>query len=77
MQEYKTTGLAYLFWFACLLGLCGIHRFYAGKWVSGLIWIFTFGLLGIGQLIDLILIPGMIERANRELAGRGAGFVSR
>ncbi|RPI60659.1 MAG: NINE protein [Planctomycetaceae bacterium] len=60
----KSTGLAYLLWCLGLVGLCGIHRFYAGKVFTGIIWLCTFGLLGIGQLIDLLLIPGMITNAN-------------
>jgi TM2 domain-containing membrane protein YozV len=60
----KSTGVAYFLWLFGLVLLCGLHRFYAGKWFSGLIWLFTFGLLGIGQLIDLFLIPGMITNAN-------------
>lgn len=60
----KTSGIAYLLWLLCFLGFCGIHRFYAGKWVTGLIWFLTGGLFLIGQLVDLFLIPGMVERAN-------------
>ena len=60
----KTPGIAYLFWLFGLVGFCGIHRFYAGKWVTGIIWLLTGGLLFIGQLIDLILIPGHVDRAN-------------
>jgi hypothetical protein len=36
--------------------VCGIQRFYAGKIKSGILWLLTGGLFGIGQLIDFILI---------------------
>jgi TM2 domain-containing membrane protein YozV len=42
----RSTGVAYVLWLACFVLVCGLHRFYAGKWFSGLIWLFTFGLLG-------------------------------
>ncbi len=38
------------------IGICGLQRFYVGKIGTGLLWFFTGGLLGIGQLIDFILI---------------------
>ena len=63
-MDFKSSGAAYGFWCLCLLGFCGIHRFYLGKWGTGLLWFFTAGLLGIGQLIDLILIPGITDREN-------------
>ena len=54
--------IGYLFWF---FGFTGAHRFYYGKPLSGVIWLFTAGLLGIGWIIDAFLIPGMDDEANR------------
>lgn len=64
----KSTGTSYLLWLLCLLGFCGIHRFYNGRIITGLIWLFTGGLFLIGQIIDLFLIPGIVEDANRRFA---------
>ena len=38
------------------LGGLGIHRFYVGKVGTGILYIFTGGLFGIGALVDFILI---------------------
>ena len=54
--------LGYLTW---ILGFTGSHRFYFGKPITGTIWFFTGGLLGIGWLIDLFLIPGMQAKAYK------------
>ena len=53
--------VAYLLWLPCIIGLCGLHRFYTGRVGTGLLWLVTFGLLGVGQLIDLLLIPSMCD----------------
>ncbi len=54
--------VGYICW---LFGFTGSHRFYYGKQISGTIWFFTLGLLGIGWLIDVVLIPGMNAQAAR------------
>ena len=38
------------------LGYLGAHKFYEGKILFGLIYLFTFGIFGIGVIIDSILI---------------------
>ena len=48
-----------------LVGFTGAHRFYYGRPITGTIWFFTLGLLGIGWLIDLFLIPSMDRSADR------------
>ena len=45
-------------------GFTGSHRFYFGRPVSGTIWFFTLGLLGVGWLVDLFLIPWMERTAE-------------
>jgi TM2 domain-containing membrane protein YozV len=62
-----SNGMAYLLWLLSFLGLCGIHRFYLGRPLTGLLWLFTGGLCFIGQFIDLLLIPSMVEKENRKV----------
>ena len=47
-------------WIALLLcmffGFIGIHKFYEGKIGMGILYLFTFGLFGIGWFIDCIVL---------------------
>jgi TM2 domain-containing membrane protein YozV len=54
-------SIGYILW---LFGFTGSHRFYYGKPISGTIWFFTLGLLLIGWIIDLFLIPSMDRQAD-------------
>jgi TM2 domain-containing membrane protein YozV len=75
----KDKTIAYLLWCGCFLGVCGLHRIYNGKYGTGFLWLFTLGLFGIGQLVDLFTIPGMVEDANNRLlvqAMGGAGVLA-
>lgn len=57
--------LGYILW---IFGILGAHRFYFGKKLTGTLYFFTLGLLGIGWLIDLFLIPGMARNAGQRYA---------
>ena len=62
MKNTHSIPLGYLFW---IFGFMGAHRFYYGKKLSGVIYFFTLGLLFIGWIIDLFLIPGMDREADQ------------
>lgn len=83
-NESRSALVAYLLWF--FFGMFGAHRFYLGRWVSGLIMLVLFGigsalafvlvgyiplaLVGLWWLIDALLIPGMIAADNALLRFR-------
>lgn len=60
----KSGPVAFILWCFMFAGFCGIHRFYLNRPMTGLLWLFTFGLFGVGQVIDLFLIGGMVREAN-------------
>jgi len=62
MKTHSMT-LGYLAW---LFGIFGAHRFYYGKPISGVLYLFTLGLLGIGWIFDLFLIPTMDDEARAQ-----------
>ncbi|MDR0312241.1 MAG: TM2 domain-containing protein, partial [Treponema sp.] len=57
-------GIAYLLWACSGLGVLGLHRFYLGKIPTGILWMCTGGLFGIGTLYDLFTLPRQVEEAN-------------
>jgi TM2 domain-containing membrane protein YozV len=60
----KSGLVAFFLWLFCCVGLCGLHRFYVGRTGTGIVWLLTLGLLGVGQLIDLFLLGSMVRQAN-------------
>ncbi len=57
-------GISYALWCVSFLSLAGLHRFYLGKYFTGLIWMLTWGLGGIGQIFDLVRMKRLIRDAN-------------
>ncbi len=60
-----SSAIGYLLW---IFGVTGSHRFYFGKPITGTIYFFTLGLLFIGWIIDLFLIPSMEREAESRFA---------
>jgi len=53
VSDKKRLPALLLCWF---FGLLGVHRFYVGKIGTGVLWLLTGGIFGIGALVDFIMI---------------------
>lgn len=60
-EKSHSVPFGYIIWF---FGFTGAHRFFYGKPITGTIWFCTFGLLGLGWLVDFFLIPTMDREAD-------------
>jgi TM2 domain-containing membrane protein YozV len=58
----KSKGTAYLLW--VFLGPFGAHRFYLEKIGTGILYLLTFGIFGIGWLIDLFTLGTQVDAYN-------------
>ena len=67
-----STGIAYLLWLISGFGVLGFHRFYLGKIGTGLLYIITGGLFGIGSVYDFITLPLQVREANLRTGWRNA-----
>jgi TM2 domain-containing membrane protein YozV len=46
------------------LGIFGVHRFYLGKWISGIIWLCTGGFFLLGYLYDYLNLNEIVSERN-------------
>ncbi len=60
----KSKTVALLLWF--FLGWLSAHRFYVGKTGTGILYLFTGQLGGIGWIVDLFLIGTMVDNYNNK-----------
>jgi len=49
------------------LGIFGIHRMYMNKWITGIIYLLTGGLLGLGYLYDFWTLNDQITILNSSI----------
>ena len=52
--SHRSRILAIILCCVGFVGLGGLHRLYVGKLGTGILWLVTGGLLGIGTIVDLI-----------------------
>ncbi len=65
-DSYESKGRWTAFFLCLFLGGLGVHRFYVGKNGTGILWLLSGGLFGVGWAIDLLLI---LVGAFRDKAG--------
>ena len=62
MFEFASVPVAYFLW--AVFGLFGGHRFYVGRWESGLVYMFTLGGCFVGWIIDFFILSNLVEEVS-------------
>ena len=57
--DYNTAWILLTF-----LGLFGVHRMYMGKWLTGILYLVTGGLFGIGYIYDYWTLNDQLSELN-------------
>ena len=66
-QRYRTGSVDYTITWVLhtFLGFFGVHRFYMGKIFTGVLYLLTGGLLGVGYVYDLLTLNEQIDELNQ------------
>jgi serine/threonine protein kinase len=64
LDDSEAIASTYMLWF--FLGWLGLHRFYAGRIASGMLYFFTLGGFFIGWALDFLAIPAIVREARRQ-----------
>ncbi|WP_286196494.1 TM2 domain-containing protein [Thalassotalea sp. G20_0] len=59
LYDYSVTWILLAF-----LGVFGVHRMYLGKWISGILYLFTIGFVGLGVIYDFWTLNDQISIKN-------------
>mmetsp|Transcript_49266 Transcript_49266/g.107191 ORF Transcript_49266/g.107191 Transcript_49266/m.107191 type:complete len:299 (+) Transcript_49266:92-988(+) len=62
MQDKKCLSSSYLLWF--FFGLLGSHHFYLDRLVHGIVCVWTLNFLGVGWVLDGLLLPFYVRGFN-------------
>ncbi|MBN4003452.1 NINE protein [Nostoc sp. LPT] len=66
-QQKDRLLVSYILCAVGFMGVGGLHRFYNGRIVTGLFWLLTGGVFGIGQFVDLFFIPNIVDEYEHNL----------
>lgn len=60
----RSVGVAYLWFCFTFIGIAGFQHFYLGQYFRGVLWLFTWGLFGIGSIYDLFALSAQTLNVN-------------
>ena len=73
-REGKSLGTAYILGLSPL-GIFGAYHYYLGNVKLGLIYTFTFGIFGIGWIVDLFRMPKLVRKAGLDKKSVGTAYI--
>jgi TM2 domain-containing membrane protein YozV len=67
-QQYSTYSAQKTLLLTIFTGVIGLHRFYLKKYITGTLYFFTIGFVGIGVIIDIIkLLTGNFKDDSNKI----------